>query len=693
MALDQSLGLVSDINSLLLAQHSSEGPERRQESLELLVQATMRAQSAHSQLMAIRLQESASLKEKNQISKPPPVPKKPAAIRFQSSAQIPDVSDTVQDGKVDLIPETELAIFDDSSETSSLAEENQSLPFIKASKKSLPLLQTLHSDPLDRLVASPLDTPQNRSRSSLSELRASTDELFIFKKRPSMFPDTPTMPEDVTIYSLSASKRMSSDPPTVPRSALIIKYEALLLATTTEKGNNDAHKKPPLPPPIPSNPLSKANSPSVKLTSKKDPLSRAMQLIHLSASVAEISHLRPIYVAFQLTLIEQSIFMGIKPHDFSTHRPPLHPEPSIGASSMFFNYFSRTVERTILEPFHQIGRARAIESWVKVAKNLYEFRNFQTLKAVVSALGTPPISRLRQTWAVVDKKRLHDLKALLELMSERDNYSAYRKWLKLNIARPMIPYIGIYLHDMTYLLALQSREGLRDISLAKMLQDIVIQIKFFQSEPHYTATSFSAAFQGGGVIQNLYTKPKKTPITSFAPEELQALNQEDDETVADFINHWILTQKWVTEKAIDELSLEREAKLDVRLSPTIDSSRTGSGPPSRGVPDCRPTESNESLPSSDAHPKASLATLTYLGGKTILDSIKSTTRKVIHRTKSSDLRHKQSHSGDSGRSGYFHIRNGSADSKADEETISGSETSLALSIRSDLPTSGKLITK
>jgi hypothetical protein len=418
-----------------------------------------------------------------------------------------------------------------------------------------------------------------------------------------------------------------------------------------------------------------------------------MQLIHLAASVAEIGHLRPIYVAFQLTLIEQGIFMGIKPHDFSTHRPPMHPEPSIAASSMFFNYLSRTVERTILEPFHQVSRARAIESWVKIAKYLYQFRNFQTLKAIVSALGTPPIARLRQTWAIVNKKRLHDLQALIELMSERDNYSAYRKWLKLNIARPMIPYIGIYIHDMTYLLALQGREGAKDISLAKMLQDIVIQIKFFQSDPHYTATSFAAASQGGGVMQNLYAKPKKSPITSSAPNELQALNQQDDETVGEFINHWLLTQKWISEKAIDELSLEREAKVDNRQSIALDAIVNGAGPGCTPGTEYKPTsESNESLP-TDAHPKASLATLTYLGGKTILDSIKSTTRKVIHRTKSSDSRHKHSHSGDIGRNGHFHIRNGSADSKADEETISGSETSLALSIRSDIPTNGKVISK
>ncbi|KAI8854917.1 ras guanine nucleotide exchange factor domain-containing protein, partial [Chytridium lagenaria] len=156
-----------------------------------------------------------------------------------------------------------------------------------------------------------------------------------------------------------------------------------------------------------------------------------------------ISSFRPITVAFQLCLIEQGLLRKIHQNDLLIHKPPSHPAASLQASAEFFNYFTRTVECSVLNPLLPADRAKTIIRWIKVARKLRKFNNFQSLKAVVCALNTPPINRLKRTWSIVKRKpEFADLIEYRILLSEESNYSAYREWLKTSLTRPMIPFIG-----------------------------------------------------------------------------------------------------------------------------------------------------------------------------------------------------------------------------------------------------------
>lgn len=204
--------------------------------------------------------------------------------------------------------------------------------------------------------------------------------------------------------------------------------------------------------------------------------------IHMSATtVPTILQFQPVLIAYQLTLMDSTIFRNI-PMDAILSHSPKTPHPSIVASTDFFNYLTRLIEHAILLQQEASGRAQHINHWIKVAGKCHELKNYQTLKAVISALGTPPIQRLKKSWSFVPKKGIHLLEDLSDLMSEASNYGKYRTRLGLSqddadaglpeatvITRkpsmrknsfnePTVPFLGIFIHDMTYLVAALSKK-------------------------------------------------------------------------------------------------------------------------------------------------------------------------------------------------------------------------------------------
>lgn len=68
-------------------------------------------------------------------------------------------------------------------------------------------------------------------------------------------------------------------------------------------------------------------------------------------------------------------------------------------------------------------------------------KNFATLTAVLSALGTSAIVRLARTMNVVDKKAKDRLESLRTIMNTDKNYGAYRDALR-NAPLPALPFLG-----------------------------------------------------------------------------------------------------------------------------------------------------------------------------------------------------------------------------------------------------------
>ncbi|KAF9182696.1 RasGEF [Haplosporangium sp. Z 11] len=405
-------------------------------------------------------------------------------------------------------------------------------------------------------------------------------------------------------------------------------------------------------------------------------ITKVRELLYRSVSVTSILEFPAYLVAYQLTLIESAIFLQIPPSALLTHSPKT-PHKSITASTDFFNYLTRMIEYSVLFPPEASGRAQCMHYWVKVAVKLHELENFQTLKAVLSALGTPPVKRLKRTWSFVPRKSMHKLETLSELMSEGRNYGKYREMmsslsagtlllspamtspvnssstsvssskmdmLSLNgmtnslsnlgfrtkeaARRPMVPFLGTFIMDITYLLAAVKkssntappisaqipatsslREKLVSTSAPSIstqfapeddarIQDLLATLTAYQSGPKYSsqpprsyikaATKNHHHFRAPSLSSALHRTSKYR--TSSVDRQIGANithqssyeDEEDDVSgngirpTQQLIFHYLLTRPWIPERMVDELSTIREPTKNKNLgSGTV--SRTSAG--------------------------------------------------------------------------------------------------------------------
>jgi hypothetical protein len=359
----------------------------------------------------------------------------------------------------------------------------------------------------------------------------------------------------------------------------------------------------PLSHPIQLSPLQMPTSPSAgsgPFLAYVDPLAPLRDMkAHLELGQGRVTHLmelarktpihlmKPHQVAHQLSILEQELFVQIKTADFIQHKPPTSPIPTVSASTDFFNFVSRIVESSILAEPTVTMRARVIYVWTKVANHLFQLRNMQTLKAITSAMSTPPIARLKRTWSIVPAKSLRSIQLHQQFLSEQRNYAHYRDWLSKNALRPTVPYVGLYIHDVYYVLAAVKKDAeasgastptLDWIMRDKRMIEISNQLHFFQTGPRYPRVSSGKHDIGIPTNMNAQTHRESTGLTglirglwasgptrkpsagSMIMSVEDQLRELDDETYTNFAQYWILTRERVSEKEVDDLSMQREPK-------------------------------------------------------------------------------------------------------------------------------------
>jgi hypothetical protein len=334
--------------------------------------------------------------------------------------------------------------------------------------------------------------------------------------------------------------------------------------------------------------------------------------IHMSATtVPTILQFQPVLIAYQLTLIDSTIFRNI-PIDAILSHAPKTPHPSIVASTDFFNYLTRLIEHAILLQQDASGRAQHINHWIKVAGKCHELKNYQTLKAVISALGTPPIQRLKRSWQFIPKKSMNLLEDLSDLMSEASNYGKYRQRLGLSqssiedevknrgdnddnastatitatttttttttattttfmtmkksstrknsFSEPTVPFLGIFIHDMTYLVAVLSKKKQQQhnsdwtISSSTASSDVMKQdsrvsellrlFKNLQRSPPYSPNLSASCVKD--LTKNRKRKLSHALARTTAMKRVPAYYQDDDGELSIEMQQCLVTQYLVS---------------------------------------------------------------------------------------------------------------------------------------------------
>jgi len=163
-------------------------------------------------------------------------------------------------------------------------------------------------------------------------------------------------------------------------------------------------------------------------------------------------------LAVQLTLIDLEIFKKIHPDELTSccwnKKNKKEVSPNVVKFTQRFNHVSFWVIEEILKPIHKEDRVKILNHFIHVAKKCHEHNNLHTEYAIISALQSAPLFRLKKTWSLLSRRDKQTFDRLYESFSEEANFEELRKHvdqLAFSPVKDCIPYLGIYLTDLTYI--------------------------------------------------------------------------------------------------------------------------------------------------------------------------------------------------------------------------------------------------
>ncbi|KAL1916088.1 uncharacterized protein VTP21DRAFT_6092 [Calcarisporiella thermophila] len=168
----------------------------------------------------------------------------------------------------------------------------------------------------------------------------------------------------------------------------------------------------------------------------------------------KLLELDPLEVARQLTLMDSRLYNKIRPVECLdkawSNGESGDVAPNVRALIEQSNQITGWVAECILMQVEIKKRAAYIKHFVSIAEKCSSLNNFNTCMAIVAALDSSAIFRLRRTWDLVNQKTQQTLNHLKKLINSAKNFAEYREVLRLAVA-PCVPFLGVYLTDLTFI--------------------------------------------------------------------------------------------------------------------------------------------------------------------------------------------------------------------------------------------------
>ncbi|XP_028968798.1 rap guanine nucleotide exchange factor 2 [Galendromus occidentalis] len=180
---------------------------------------------------------------------------------------------------------------------------------------------------------------------------------------------------------------------------------------------------------------------------------------HLAGELLRESHVSFLQlnsgeVAAQLTLKDFEIFQQIEPTEYVDDlfrvfqsrygAPMLSKFADLVNREMFW-----VVTQIVSEP-NVVRRMRTVKQFIKLARYFREFKNFNSMFAILSGLGHQAVSRLKNTWDKLPSKYHRIFQDLQELMDPSRNMCRYRT-LVTRLHPPLIPFYPVVHKDLSFI--------------------------------------------------------------------------------------------------------------------------------------------------------------------------------------------------------------------------------------------------
>ncbi|KAL4260701.1 Ras-like guanine nucleotide exchange factor [Pleurotus pulmonarius] len=167
------------------------------------------------------------------------------------------------------------------------------------------------------------------------------------------------------------------------------------------------------------------------------------------ASIA-ITDFDSLELARQLTIMECNLYCAILPDEvLETGQEGAKAPVTVKSVTTLSTLVTGWVAESILSEQDVKKRTALVKFFIKVADRCTSINNFSTSRSILAALDSSTISRLHQTWTGIPQKNKLQLEALRKLADHGRNYHEYRSRLR-NTAPPAVPFLGLYLTDVTF---------------------------------------------------------------------------------------------------------------------------------------------------------------------------------------------------------------------------------------------------
>ncbi|KAI9493763.1 ras guanine nucleotide exchange factor domain-containing protein [Zychaea mexicana] len=251
----------------------------------------------------------------------------------------------------------------------------------------------------------------------------------------------------------------------------------------------------------------------------------------------------PLEMARQLTIMDFKLYSSIRPVECldkawsrDTNDDTGKVAVNIRASIEYCNEVTSWVSDAILSQSDIKKRSNVIKYWVQVAEKCRLLNNFNTCMAVLSAFDNSSVGRLKRTWEMVGARTNQILSQIRKLMGANRNFTEYRAIIH-SINPPCIPFLGIYLQDLTFIedgnpnFLKKSKELINFAKRAKTAE-VIREIQQYQSslyrlKPVEELQSFiQANLQSTRDEEQLYNESLKLEPREREDEKITRLLQE-----------------------------------------------------------------------------------------------------------------------------------------------------------------------
>ncbi|KAL6714844.1 Ras guanine nucleotide exchange factor bud5 [Lecanora helva] len=160
----------------------------------------------------------------------------------------------------------------------------------------------------------------------------------------------------------------------------------------------------------------------------------------------------PLELARQFTIKKSQIFCSILPEELLATEW-MKKSGSMAVNVRQMSRLSTDLTNLVADCILQLEdikkRAIIIKQWVKIATKLLDLANYDSLMAIICALDSSTIQRLKRTWDLVSTKTKTKLEHIKSVVDISKNYTVLRQRLQ-NQVPPCLPFVGTYLTDLTF---------------------------------------------------------------------------------------------------------------------------------------------------------------------------------------------------------------------------------------------------